>query len=78
MKLSWQETEILQHLSKGATSVPAMKFANGLASNSNSERCADHGFSKALESLKAKGFVEVAENGTVLITDMGNAALASL
>jgi len=69
MKLSGQETEILQELAKTPDSLAPEQLAK-LSANDN--------FADALNGLKDKGFVDIAENGNVVITEMGNAALASL
>ena len=78
MDLSRQETEILEQLSRGAASAPRVNTVDALASHWAEINLPGHEFPEGLESLKAKGFVGGAENGDLMITEKGNAAVSSL
>jgi hypothetical protein len=78
MNLSRHETEILQQLSKGAASAPETNSMDALAAHWRAQQLPGDELPKALDSLQSKCFVEIAANGNILITDMGNAALASV
>lgn len=78
MDLSRQETEILEQLSRGDASAPRANTVDALAARWAEIDLPGHEFPEALESLRAKGFVEVAENGDLMITEKGNAAVSSL
>jgi hypothetical protein len=78
MELSRQETEILEQLSRGDASAPRVNTVDALAAHWAEVKMPGHEFPEALESLQAKGFVEVAENGDLMITEKGNAAVSSL
>ena len=78
MNLSWQETEVLQQLSKGAASAPRVNSFDALSAHWRLLRSADQELSKVVEGLEVEGFIEISDSGNILITDKGNAALASL
>lgn len=78
LKLSWQEVEILEQLSRGPASAPRIDSAGALASHWMAKDYSEQEFAEALDSLRARGFVEIGSNGKLLITEKGNAALASL
>lgn len=78
MNLSWQETEILQQLSKGAASAPRVNSFDALSAHWRLLRSSDRELTEVLEGLELEGFIEISDSGNILIADKGNAALASL
>lgn len=78
MNLSWQETEVLQQLSKGAASAPRVNSFDALSAHWRLLRSSDQELTEILEGLELEGFIEISDSGNILITDKGNAALASL